>query len=331
MKTAFAKDIPFTAKSKRAISPVEYENKILAICQDMCWGYKGFVLPWNKTAQNTKVLIEANGREWTPLIHHIIQGKFKGVGQTIPPKKTFSMTEEEHLKVSQEFYDKHGFDVLGCAEPYKGVDTHLVLRCRCHGKIHTKGDLHNNRRQGGLTCPIVRGVLKSIQNGRKQVVRNKDAQHPMHFYLFHVGDKFFKFGITTRKDPIQRLREHQKNTNIPMTFEYSHLFNIGWQAGDLETGIKKTIRGRRISRKLLPQGYTETLHISKLDEVKKFIEEYISTNPAEPLYFNDEYEINIADFIPDDEIERGLDEWAKYSSEWEEGDLELDLEPLESL
>lgn len=325
MKIAFAKDIPFSPKSKRAISPVTYENKILDICQDHGWRYSGFILPVKTPFQNTKVLIHANGKDWTPLLQHVLYGSFKAVGQTKPPVKKFSRTEAEHLQVAQEFYDKHGFDVLGCAEPYKGVDTHLILRCHCHGKIHTKGDLHNNRRQGGLTCPIVRGALKAVQNGKKQVIRNKDANRPMYFYIFRVGSKFFKYGITTRSNPLQRMREHQKNTRELLAFEYSYKFERGWQAGDLETGIKKNIRGKKIPQKIFTSGYTETLPIQKLSSVKTFINEYISLNPTEPKYFVDPFE-DIQNPLTLEEIEKYLSEIPV--SDYDTTDPELDLEPL---
>ncbi|WP_311750728.1 hypothetical protein [Proteus columbae] len=325
MILSFAKDIPFTAKSKRAISPEDYEIKILKICQDHGWTYKGFLLPWNKTAQNTKVLLIINGKEKTPMIQHILTGTFNGKDKCAPPKKTFQYSEEEHLKIAQEFYDAFNWDVLGCAETYCGVDTKLILRCRCHNKIYKKGDLHNNRRQGGLTCPIIRGALKSIQNGQKQVTRNKDAQRPMHFYIFRVGENFFKFGITTRKNVLQRMREHQKCTNEIITFEYSHTFDIGWMAGDLEVGIKKHIQGKRISSKIMKVGYTETLPIKKLSETLKFVKSYINLNPDEPIYFYEPSSLNVLDFITEDELDAYFKEMNEMSIEYDD---ELDLEPL---
>lgn len=330
MKTAFAKDIPFTAKSKRAISPVEYENKLLDICQDHGWDYSGLLLPVGSPFQRTKVVLTIDGKQSTPMIQHVLSGSFKGVGKTQPPKKKFSRTEEEHLEVAREFYSVHGWDVLGCAEPYCGVDTKLILRCHCHGKIHKKGDLHNNRRQGGLTCPIVRGALKAIQNGYKQIARSKDAQRPMYFYVFRVGSKFIKYGITTRKDPLQRLREHQKTTTEEITFEYARLFNIGWQAGDLETGIKMNIRGKKIPRKVMTQGYTETLPISKLPEVMKFIEGYIASNPSDPVYFHDEFDFSLIDFVPsEEEIDQHFAMMEQHSIDVDYS--ELDLSPLDAL
>ncbi|EMB0598428.1 hypothetical protein U7Q90_003910 [Escherichia coli] len=332
MNTTLAKDIEFTAKSKRATPPVEYETRIIKVCQVHGWLYSGFVLPVKKPFQNTKVCIEVNGKVKTPCISHVLTGQFTGKDRVSPPKKKFRFTEEEHLENARKFYKPIGWDVLGLAEPYQGVDTKLILRCKCHGNIHKKGDLHNNRRQGGLTCPLVRGVLKSIQNGRKQVIRNKFAQRPMHFYLIRVGEKFFKYGITTRKDPMQRVREHQKHTSEKITFECSHLFNIGWKAGDLEMGIKKNIQGKKIPRKVMNSGFTETLPISKLKDVKSFINEYIHTNPSKPMYFDDTNAINLNNYISDEDIERDLSQWMNAPlADLTPEDLELDLSPLEAL
>lgn len=57
MNTTLAKDIEFTAKSKRATPPVEYETRIIKVCQVHGWLYSGFVLPVKKPFQNTKVCI----------------------------------------------------------------------------------------------------------------------------------------------------------------------------------------------------------------------------------------------------------------------------------
>lgn len=330
MNIIFAKDIPFTAKSKRATPPVEYETRIIELCQHTGWLYRGMLLPIKTPFQNTKVCIEIDGKINTPYIHALFSGNFKGTGKTPPPKKKFQFTEEEHLENARKFYNPIGWSVLGCAEPYKGTTTKLILRCKCHGKIHKKGDLHNNRRQGGLTCPLVRGVISSIQNGKKQVIRNKFAKRPMHFYLIRVGEKFFKFGITTRKNPLQRMREHQKSTNEKLTFEYSHLFTTGWQAGDLEIGIKKNIKGKKIPRKVMNSGFTETLPIDKLEETKQFIDDYISINPSKPIYFGDDWENIIT--ITDEDIERDLTMFANAPlADLEPEDLELDLSPVETL
>ncbi|EFF9206025.1 hypothetical protein BGC99_002368 [Escherichia coli] len=329
MNTTLAKDIEFTAKSKRATPPVEYETRIIDVCQVHGWIYRGFVLPVKTPFQKTQVCIEVNGKVKTPQIQAVLHGRFTGKDNT-PPKKKFRFTEEEHLENARKFYKPIGWDVLGCAEPYQGVDTKLILRCKCHGKIHKKGDLHNNRRQGGLTCPLVRGVLKSIQNGKKQVIRNKFAKRPMHFYLIRIGEKFFKFGITTRKNPLQRMREHQKHTNEKITFEYSHLFTTGWQASDLEIGIKKNIKGKKIPRKIMNSGFTETLPIDRLKDVKSFINEYIATNPSKPIYFGDDWE-NIID-LNEEDIERDLAQWMNAPlANLEPEDLELDLSPLDAL
>ncbi|EDB0092226.1 hypothetical protein F8Y18_14670 [Salmonella enterica] len=331
MKTAFAKDIEYKTRYSTSLSIMDYEERIIERCKERGWIYKGIVIPLHERgAGRSKVLIESNGIENTPRIESVLNGVYTGTGPQKPPLKKYTKTEEEYLKEAIEFYDKLGWDVLGCAEPYKGIWTKLHLRCRCHGEIYSQANLSLTKRHGSLTCPAVRAVLSSIQNGSRQVTNSKDANKPILFYICRVGEKFFKFGISSRLDPMIRIKEHQHYSKVPVTLEYYKQFDIGWQAGDLETGIKKNIRGRKISKKLMTYGFTETLPISKLPEVMKFMEDYISLNPSEALYFEEECVLNYGDFIySEEEIEKHLAEYANLT--FDDIDEELDLEPLEAL
>ncbi|MDC9689322.1 hypothetical protein [Escherichia coli] len=335
MELIFAKDIirPTKTTGRKGKTPEEIEIGILDKCKENGWNYKGFILPIKERIWNTKIAIEVDGKTKPVSLMGFFNGSFRGRESYKLPPKTFERTPEEHLEVAREYYKPLGWDVLGLAEPYQGVDTRLILRCHCHGKIYKKADLHNTKRNGSLRCPIIRGVLRSMMNGEKQVTKSKGTNIPMHFYLFRVGEKFFKFGVTSKPNPIMRMRDIQRTTNEKLIFEYSHRFEKGWQSCDVETGIKKHIKGKRISRKLLPDGWTETLPIDKLDDVKKFIDEYIVTNPSKPIHFYNIWDdLNINDYISDEDIERDLTMFANAPlADLEPEDLELDLSPLETL
>lgn len=330
MKTVFAKDIPFIKKST-AKSPSEYESMVVDQCKSNGWIYGGFVLPIHKPFQRTKVYIKVGDKVKTPLLQRVLMGKFTGKDHHPTYKKPCMYTEHEYIQVSTNFFNKIGWDVLGLAEPYRGITTHLKLKCNCHGKIYNKADLFGSRNRGSLTCPLIRGAITALSNGKQHALMNKDTHRPVIFYVFRVGEKFLKFGITTRKNPLRRMYETQRYTDEILSLEYSHTFDCGWKAGDLESGIKKHIKGKRISRKLMSRGYTETLPISKMDDVKKFIQEYIYNNSPEPIYFDADFEINPEDYITEDDIER---DFAMMHSmplaELEPEDLELDLSPLEA-
>ncbi|EHP0992970.1 hypothetical protein KN848_001985 [Salmonella enterica] len=331
MKTAFAKDIYYKPRYSTSFTLMDYEERIIKKCRERGWIYKGIVIPLHERgAGRSQVLIESNGIESTPRIENVLNGTYNGNGPKKPPLKKFTKTEEEYVKEATEFYDNIGWDVLGCAEPYKGIWTKLILRCRCHGEVYSQANLSLTKRHGSLTCPAVRAALTSIQNGSRQVTINKDANKPMLFYICMVGEKFFKFGISSRLDPMIRIKEHQHYSKVPVTLEYYRQFNSGWQAGDLETGIKKNIRGKKISRKLMPCGFTETLPISKLPEVMKFTEDYISLNPSEAIYFDEEYEFNVADFVYlEEEIEQHFSSLEQYAVDVDYSDL--DLSPVNAL
>lgn len=331
-ETTLAKDIPFV-KRKRAISPLEYENKLLGICQEKNWTYHGFILPWKTPSQNTLVCIESNGNFYKPYMWQVLSGAFTGKPRQNPPKKKPQFTEEEHLKIAQEFFDKHGWDVLGCSDQYTGVDTRLILRCRCHGRIIKTSDLHNARRRGGLICPEIRhGLSEMLQGGATLGRLKKIKNRPMFIYIMSVEDSHIKYGVTLKNDVRLRLNEHKRVNHLDMDILYTYQFKKAWQAADVEYGIQCHVKGKRISRKIMPSGFSETLPKEKYNEVKQFIEDYIKTNPTKPLYLDKKHciEFDFGD-VSDEELDIHFDNLANVPCvELTEDDMP-DLSPLEAL
>lgn len=314
------------------VSWQDYEDNINAICLSKGWKFNGFILPIPRHRANTKLSIAIGEVHKTPLLTNFVNGHFSGSSaHRKPPKKKPSITQEQYIEKSKEFFRPLGFDVLGVSEEYRGTTTKLKLRCHCHGLLYEKTSLHSSKKNGGLTCPETRRYLSSINNGYKNVVQ-LDEHTPVYLYIMFVGQKFIKFGITCHESPMTRLKQHQKTTNEQLILHSAYLFNPGWQAGDLETGIKKHIKGKRISRRVMTGGFTETLPISKLGEVKQFIADYIKLDPHEPIYFDDNPFETEKPEITDDEVERHFEEMALIPTVDDVDLLEgLDLSPLETL
>jgi hypothetical protein len=65
------------------------------------------------------------------------------------------------------------------------------------------------------------------------------------------------------------LKEHQKNGNYKVAATKLH--PIGHHARDWEKNIKIIFGGRFVTKEVCPDGWTETLCISRLDELLKNI------------------------------------------------------------
>lgn len=94
-----------------------------------------------------------------------------------------------------------------------------------------------------------------------------DNSKPSVLYVLNFG-YFLKFGITN--DLTRRLYEHKKNGKFTLVSE--KLYIDGHHAQQLEKDIKHQFGGCFVSKKECPDGYTETLCVSKLDELSMFIQ-----------------------------------------------------------
>lgn len=81
-------------------------------------------------------------------------------------------------------------------------------------------------------------------------------------YAF-MRDGYIKFGITN--DLNRRLTEHRRHGEFTLIHERHH--EVGQLALDWENNIKRTHGGRYVTKEQCPDGYTETLCISKLEQI----------------------------------------------------------------
>lgn len=84
-------------------------------------------------------------------------------------------------------------------------------------------------------------------------------------YILDFGN-FLKFGITNNLS--RRLEEHKRNGKYKVVHEQYH--DIGQNALDWERGIKHSFGGNFVDKSICPDGYTETLCISILEELMEY-------------------------------------------------------------
>jgi hypothetical protein len=85
---------------------------------------------------------------------------------------------------------------------------------------------------------------------------------PAWTYIF-IRDNYLKFGVTNDLD--RRLRVHKQNGNLLLIF--NEYYDNGQFAIDWERNIKQKYGGNFATKEQCPDGYTETLPISLLEEL----------------------------------------------------------------
>ncbi|KAB3473956.1 hypothetical protein F9Z48_12690 [Escherichia coli] len=130
---------------------------------------------------------------------------------------------------------------------------------------------------------FVEGVVTGL--GRRRAKINSGYMNdglPTWFYLIKIGDSHIKYGVS--KDVERRFKEHQRNTNLPLTLIRAHKFEDGYFADLMEEEIARRFFTNVISKRVFKAGYSETLDIIDLDAVNEFIDDFLN-NKGEKDYF----------------------------------------------
>ncbi|EBU8555330.1 hypothetical protein DLC15_22795 [Salmonella enterica subsp. enterica serovar Telelkebir] len=222
----------------------------------------------------------------------------------------------EELRIKRE----KKFDKLSKGTPFKfvrwitgqkaAVETHAEFNCKHHGNWKT--NCSQPLLRNSLLCPECLTVMRSATTGMTRVEKIKEMNLPVWLYVQELKQdgkpKFIKFGITHYK-PEYRMNAQQKRSIYEHSMIFTHKFNDGWKAIDVELGIHKNFTGKKAKREDVPDGYTETRQYKHLPDVLEFIKDYIVADYADPVYLVDEYDFWASigsDPIPEDELEAAL-------------------------
>jgi hypothetical protein len=147
--------------------------------------------------------------------------------------------------------DNRGFRLVG---DYADTKTKVVFECRMG---HQWGESVNHIKSG-------RGCPQCSSSGFR-------SHLPGWFYIIKFND-FIKYGITHNMK--RRFRDHRDllSGNYGELY-FSHFYNSGNIAAELESLVRKTYGGRYMSKDRFPSGYTETLPLELLDSVMSLLRE----------------------------------------------------------
>lgn len=104
-----------------------------------------------------------------------------------------------------------------------------------------------SRIMGGIGCP-------------ECAIHGYNPGKPGWLYILIFGD-YIKYGITNNLSA--RLKQHKRNGQY--TIATTKLYEDGNKAKEWERNIKIIFGGRHVSKEICPDGYTETLCVSKLE------------------------------------------------------------------
>ncbi|WP_097758674.1 hypothetical protein [Escherichia coli] len=184
--------------------------------------------------------------------------------------------EQELRKQAIELCDKHDVDFIDWAEPFKGKETKMHLRCRKHNIEWKKTSFYLVNLRGSCNCPECTARIK-VAN-KMGYYESIDKPHTLYIQL--LDDKYIKFGVTCR-DPHIRMKEQANKSNFTHKLVFSHTFIEGWRAYDLECEIKDRFKCYAAKYHEMKDGWSETIHIDELSNLQQMIYDYLTNQPED--------------------------------------------------
>jgi hypothetical protein len=185
-----------------------------------------------------------SGHTWSATPNSIISGK--GCRKCA----NIRMSESPRLSTSiiNERLEENGRNIRQIGD-YNGALIKTDFQCGC-GNIWS---VKPNDIMSGRGCP-------------KCSIHGYNPGKPGWLYIL-IFNGYIKYGITNNIN--NRLNDHKKNGEY--TVAISKLYEDGDIAKNWERDIKIIFGGRFVSKEIMPDGYTETLCVSKLDDLLKTI------------------------------------------------------------
>ncbi|EFY9944134.1 hypothetical protein B5H70_001008 [Shigella boydii] len=146
-------------------------------------------------------------------------------------------------------------------------------------KFKTYCKSHNHEWESHLRCADSFTCPLCIKDQLVQL-SNRTYQGKASFYIQLLDDKFIKFGITTRK-PEERMREQTRKSNFTHRLIFTHEFENGWKAVDLEHEVKQRFKTHAAPYKDFKDGWSETLTIDELPHLQQLVYDYLTNQPDE--------------------------------------------------
>lgn len=323
MKLAFAKDIDFVKTGTTDKGPEHFEEKLKQYAHATKKEFKGFILPY-VGGETRALFVDTKGRESMPKLHGVL-ACLKRLKHKSP--ENYRNHSIGYISRNKELLvgaiEKSGYKFRGFIEN----NTKATFYCAHHDKISIRY-VYDIKHNGYVYCDDCLKVLRAANVGFYNNMKGY-ATSSASIYIQSLSGKYGKYG--TSKNPHIRMQTQSRLSNFEHEMIFTHEFKDGWKALDLEEGLRTNFDGKKAPKKDLPDGHTETFKYSLIDDVMKFVRDYIALNPSRPVYLKteDEFWSQIgSDFELDESTltfpETNDDEYYNNLSE-------LDLSPLETL
>ena len=183
-----------------------------------------------------------NGHSWQTSLNNVLHHKSgcphcaaENVGLT---KQQRELTKDQlNLDIAHR-----GIQMIG---EYTNAKTKSEFSCQCGHTWHATSDNISK----GRGCPACAAY-------------GFNPNKPGWEYAF-TRDGYIKYGITN--DLVRRLSEHRRHGEFVLIHERYH--KVGQDARDWESLVKKYHGGKYATKEQCPDGYTETLCLSKLNAI----------------------------------------------------------------
>jgi hypothetical protein len=242
-----------------------------------------------------------NGHVWSEYVQRVLgwRGCPECIGDHRPAhwlsKEIVNSRLEPHgITLVSEYVDMNTMSVFRCAHDKEwNTRPGTVLgspRCPCEGyqgRLFTKDIVNAKLAASGSDIRVIgeyknnytKTLFECVNDHHWEAVPSSalqgygcptcakygfDSSEPGWEYAF-TRDGYLKFGITN--DLIRRLNEHRKHGEITVVHERYH--EVGQGAVDWERHIKRTHGGRYATKEQCPDGYTETLPLALLEEIRQ--------------------------------------------------------------
>jgi hypothetical protein len=170
-------------------------------------------------------------------------------------KSSKSLTKT-HTKFLEDCKKVHGDTYNYSEAKYQGASVPVKIVCHLHGEFLQTPSTHLQ----GFGC-----------SGCS--TRGYNSEGGGFFYITTLNGEFIKYGITSQ-NPLTRMQDHSRHSRFIHELHSCYFFEDGNIPKYIESYVKDFIGKRAVTKDCLPDGYTETTTINKLEQIIEIVKDY---------------------------------------------------------
>jgi hypothetical protein len=203
------------------------------------------------------------------------------INKRIEDRNIFMSGEYIGSRIKTEFHCSHGHSWMatpdniirggGCPHCIKSSKEEVNRRIGGRG-IRMTGEYTNRRTKTEFECInnhkwlATPNAVKGCPYCATRDSSGFNPHRPSWIYIIRF-DSYIKYGISNNIE--QRLNKHKQNGAFVVTM--TKLFEDGSTALRWERAVKESFGGKFVSKEVMPDGYTETLCVTKLESLLETI------------------------------------------------------------